>query len=89
MQRALLLDDEELERTIPEQFGPQADFVVCAASISRRLLLDGESRDIFYFFRSRSSFCSVLFPVSFPHSSNGTRTSTFSWYRYLSSPRYR
>src|SRR5262249_12241941 len=34
MQRALLLDDEEIERTILETILAEADFVVCASSTS-------------------------------------------------------
>jgi len=34
MQRALLLDDEEIERTILETILTEAEFVVCASSIS-------------------------------------------------------
>jgi hypothetical protein len=34
MQRALLLDDEEIERTILETILAEADSVVCASSIS-------------------------------------------------------
>ena len=34
MQRAILLDDEEIERTILETILAEADFVVCASSIS-------------------------------------------------------
>src|SRR5215510_935856 len=34
MQRAILLDDEEIERTILETILAEADFLVCASSIS-------------------------------------------------------
>jgi len=34
MQRALLLDDEEIERTILETILAEADFIVCASSTS-------------------------------------------------------
>jgi hypothetical protein len=60
MQRALLLDDEELERTIRNNLGRRPTLLFAPPRFRRRLLLDGESRDIFYFFRSRFSFCSVL-----------------------------
>src|SRR5215471_18696710 len=36
MQRALLLDDEDIERTILETILAEADFLVCASSVSRR-----------------------------------------------------
>jgi DNA-binding NtrC family response regulator len=44
MQRALLLDNEEIERTILETILAEAGFVVCASSTSRTLsLLDSDS----------------------------------------------
>jgi DNA-binding NtrC family response regulator len=41
MQRALLLDDEEIERTILETILAEADFLVCASPISMALSLSG------------------------------------------------
>jgi DNA-binding NtrC family response regulator len=41
MQRALLLDDEEIERTILETILAEADFLVCASPISMTLSLSG------------------------------------------------
>jgi DNA-binding NtrC family response regulator len=41
MQRALLLDDEEIERTILETILAEADFLVCASPISMVLSLSG------------------------------------------------
>ena len=41
MQRALLLDDEEIERTILETILAEADFLVCASPISMALPLSG------------------------------------------------
>jgi DNA-binding NtrC family response regulator len=41
MQRALLLDDEDIERTILETILTEADFLVCASSISMALSLSG------------------------------------------------
>jgi DNA-binding NtrC family response regulator len=43
MQRALLLDDEEIERTILETILAEADFLVCASPISMVLSLSGYS----------------------------------------------
>ena len=41
MQRALLLDDEEIERTILETILAEAEFLVCASPISMALPLSG------------------------------------------------
>src|SRR5262249_8248727 len=43
MQRALLLDDEDIERTILETILTEADFLVCASSISMAVSLSGSS----------------------------------------------
>ena len=45
MQRALLLDDEEIERTILETILAEADFVVCTSSISMTSFLSDGNRD--------------------------------------------
>ena len=45
MQRALLLDDEAIERTILETILAEADFVVCASSISTTPFLSDVNRD--------------------------------------------